>query len=86
MLRPSEAIRVYRRRIKEFVRNENGNTKIYTGMSKLPIKKVSPCKNSTTHGPYGHSSGTAFDKVSIDIVGPLPIRIQIHTHDSRSAD
>jgi hypothetical protein len=40
-----------------------------TKYAKLPIKKVGLCKISTIHDPHGH---TAFDKVSMDIVGPLP--------------
>jgi hypothetical protein len=55
------------------VRYEIGNTKVYTGMPKLPTKKISPRKNSTTHGTYllTDTPGTAFHKVSMDIVGPL---------------
>jgi len=37
------------------VRYEIGNTKVYTGMPKLPTKIISPRKNTTTHGAYRHS-------------------------------
>ncbi|KAH0944838.1 hypothetical protein HN011_010506, partial [Eciton burchellii] len=40
-------------------------------MSKLSIKKVSPCKSQQAM-VFTDTQGTAFDKVSMDIVGPLP--------------
>jgi len=40
-------------------------------MPKLPTKKISPRKNSTTRGTYRLTPGTTFHKMSMDIVGPF---------------
>jgi len=52
------------------------NTKAYTRMLKLPIEKTNPHKNPTTYDPHGY---TALDKISMNIVGPLPI-MKADTH------
>ncbi|KAH0944555.1 hypothetical protein HN011_002177, partial [Eciton burchellii] len=59
----------------------------HKGMSNLPIRKV--CVKTRQPIVLTDTAGTAFDKVSMDIVGSLPTtdrNIQKYTHDSNSAD
>jgi len=46
-------------------------------MPKLPVERTSPRKNSTIYGSHGY---TAFDEVSMDIMGPLPINENEHSY------
>ena len=43
---------------------------LYTAMFAMPIKKISTSKNQTTYDDYWHM-GSSFDKVAMNIVGPL---------------